>query len=196
MRGFADIRLSEHDNFCPASLSQPDVTHKIETGVMASGSNYSGLEAFVSRRGDLVALANTIVRNHAVAEELVQDSWLQWSNKSYPSADAVPILKRIVLNLARDWHRRQRREWARFEAYSLLYDDAPDTERVVIARQDLLNVVCALQTLSSRSLHAFRLSRVDGLTYAQIGAEMGVATSTAYGLVADALVTVTLATRK
>ncbi|MEM9911729.1 MAG: RNA polymerase sigma factor [Pseudomonadota bacterium] len=163
---------------------------------MALRRDTSGLEIFVDRRSDLVALANAVVKNHAVAEELVQDSWLQWSRKSYPSSDAGPIFKRIVLNLARDWHRKQKREWARFETYALIYDNAPDTERVVIARQDLVNVMQALQSLSARSLHAFRLSRVEGLTYAQIADRMGIATSTAYSLVADALVKVTLASQK
>lgn len=156
----------------------------------------AGLTAFVDRRQDLIALANAVVKNQAVAEELVQESWLQWSNKTYPSSHAVPIFKRIVLNLAKDWHRKQKREWARFETYALLYDNAPDTEHVVIARQDLLNVLRALNTLPARSLHAFRLSRVDGLTYQEIAAKLGVATSTAYGIVADALVQVTLATGK
>lgn len=135
-----------------------------------------------------MALANKIVRNPAVAEELVQDSWIQWSSKSYPEKDAAPIFTRIVQNLARDWHVKQRREWARLESFALLYDDAPDTERVVIARMDLMNVLHALQQLPERSLRAFRLSRVERMTYAQIGEEMGIAASTAYLLVADALV--------
>lgn len=163
---------------------------------MAKRQEIVGLKTFVDRRGDLLAIANAVVKNRAVAEELVQDSWLQWSQKSYSAAHAEPIFKRIVLNLARDWHRKQKREWARFESYALICDNAPDTERVVIARQDLLNVMRALQDLPAKSLRAFRHSRVDGLTYPQIAKEMGIATSTAYGLVADALVKVTLASQK
>lgn len=163
---------------------------------MAKQQDTLALDAFLSKRHDLVAIANGIVRNHAVAEELVQDSWILWSNKTYPSADAVPIFKRIVRNLARDWHRKQRREWSRMESFALLYDHAPDTERVVISRQDLLNVLRALQQLSPRSLHAFRLSRVDGMTYAAIGKQMGIAPSAAFNLVSDALVRVTLACKK
>lgn len=168
----------------------------IGNDVMAEGQSISALDTFVSRRNDLVALANNVVRNRAVAEELVQDSWIQWSTKSYSASDAAPIFKRIVLNLARDWHRKQRWEWARMESYALLYDNAPDTERIVIGRQDLLNVMRALQKLSSKSLRAFRLSRVEGKTYVQIGKELGVAPSTAYSLVSEALVEVTLASKK
>lgn len=163
---------------------------------MAIRRKLDGLDTFLTRRNDLVSLADAIVRNRAVAEELVQDSWIQWSNKDYPDNSAEPIFKRIVLNLARDWLRKQKREWARFEAFALFYDNAPDTERVVIAREDLLNVFMALQSLSERSLRAFRLSRVEGLTYPQIAERMGIATSTAYTLVADALVKVTLASQE
>ncbi|MEM6891492.1 MAG: RNA polymerase sigma factor [Pseudomonadota bacterium] len=155
---------------------------------MPSDADSVALNTFVSRRGDLLALANKIVRNPAVAEELVQDCWIQWSLKSYPEKDAAPIFTHIVKNLARDWYVKQKREWARLESFALLYDDAPDTERVVIARMDLINVLRALQQLPERSLRAFRLSRVERMTYAQIGAEMGIAASTAYLLVADALV--------
>lgn len=158
-----------------------------------AGSEHNALSVFLDRRSDLVALAQAIVKNRAVAEELVQDSWISWSGKSYPDNKAEPIFKRIVLNLAKDWYRKQKTELKRMDAYALFYDDAPDTERVCIARQDLMNVIFALQKLPARSLRAFRLSRVDGLTYAEIGERMGVATSTAYGLVAEALVQVTLA---
>lgn len=163
---------------------------------MAKKQNRTALDTFVSRRNDLFALANKVVRNPAVAEELVQDSWLQWSAKSYPEKDAAPIFTRIVMNLARDWHVKQKREWARLESFALLYDDAPDTERIVIARMDLMNVLRALQQLPDKPLRAFRLSRVEGMTYAQIGEEMGIAASTAYLLVADALVELALLTDK
>lgn len=163
---------------------------------MSCKNEIPALSTFINRRHDLVALANAVVKNHAVAEELVQDSWLKWCSKAYAEADAEPIFKRIVLNLAKDWHRKQKREWARFETYSVVLDNAPDTERVVIARQDLINVIKAMEVLPDRPLHAFRLSRVEGLTYPQIAERMGVATSTAYSLVTQAFVKLTLASQK
>ncbi|MEM6481591.1 MAG: RNA polymerase sigma factor [Pseudomonadota bacterium] len=163
---------------------------------MAEKLDNIALDTFVTRRNDLIALANTVVKNRAIAEELVQDSWIQWSSKSYSSSDAAPIFKRIVLNLARDWHRKQRREWMRIEGLSLLYDNTPDTEHIVISRQDLRIALLALQQLPSKSLRAFRLSRVDGMTYAQIGKKMGISTTAAYYLVSDALVQITVASER
>ena len=163
---------------------------------MADASDNIGLDTFVRRRRDLVALANKVVRNQAAAEELVQDSWIQWSSKSYPERDAGPIFSRIVLNLSRDWLKKQKRERAKLESFSLFYDTAPDTERVVIGRQDLINVMRALQQLPPKSLRAFRLSRVEQMTFTQIGEEMGIARSTAYDLVSQALIRVALYAKK
>lgn len=172
----------------PATSFEPDTAKQGWVFRRGKKQKNLALDTFLVRQRDLIALANKVVRNPAVAEELVQDSWIQWSAKSYPEQDAAPIFTRIVMNLARDWHVKQRREWARLEAFALLYDDAPDTERIVIARIDLMNVLRALNQLPHRSLRAFRLSRVEGMTYAQIGKDLGVSTSMAYRLVADALV--------
>lgn len=162
---------------------------------MANDKDNIALETFVSRRNDLVALANTVVRNYAVAEELVQESWIKWSKKDYPSSEAAPIFARIVMNLARDWHRKQKREWAKLEAFSLLHDHVSDTERIVISRLDLLDVLAALSALPPRSLRAFRLSRVEGMNFVQIGKKMNVAPSTAHRLVSEALIRVAVATQ-
>ena len=183
----------------PSSHRDPEARRdcmSIGMDAMVERQGNIGLNTFVRKRGDLIALANKVVRNHAVAEELVQDSWIQWSSKSYPNRDAGPIFSRIVLNLSFDWLRKQKREWAKIEAFSLLYDNAPDTERVVIARQELLNVMGALQKLPPRSLRAFRLSRVEEMTFAEIGKDMGLSTSTAYRLVSEALIQVALVTQK
>lgn len=170
----------------------------MELGIVALADEKDSiaLDTFLNRRRDLVALANKVVRNPAIAEELVQDSWLQWSSKTYPERDAAPIFTRIVMNLARDWHRKQKREWAKLEAFSLLHDDVPDTERIVISRMDLINVLRALQKLPAKSLRAFRLSRAEGMSFAEIGKQMGIAPSTAYGLVSEALIQVAVATQK
>ncbi|MEM6482241.1 MAG: RNA polymerase sigma factor [Pseudomonadota bacterium] len=163
---------------------------------MAERRDNTALDTFIARQSDFLALANSLVKNRAIAEELVQDSWVQWSSRSYPVSDAIPIFRRIIMNLAFDWHKKTDRECVRMKAYALLFDNAPDTERIIIARQDLMNVILALQSLPAKSLRAFRLSRVEGYTYQQIADEMGVATSTAYKLIADALLKLAMLTDK
>ncbi|MEM0944261.1 MAG: RNA polymerase sigma factor, partial [Pseudomonadota bacterium] len=128
----------------------------------------------------------------AIAEELVQDSWLRWHGRSYPEADAPSIFRTIVANLARDWWRRQRRERVGQQALALVAETAPGTERVVIARDDLARVVAALEKLPPRTRAAFRMSWHDGIPLAEIGRKLGVSKPRAHQLVHRALVALAL----
>lgn len=145
------------------------------------------LESFVSKRDDLLALAMSFVSHPDVAEDIVQDSWIRWQSKCYPPDRAVPIFRTIVANLARDWFRREKRNRESLDAHFLLTEHEVDSERVVIARQDLRRVARALGTLSEKSLAALKLHRIDGLTYREIGERLDVSYARAYQLVAQAL---------
>ncbi|MEM9122459.1 MAG: sigma factor, partial [Pseudomonadota bacterium] len=112
------------------------------------------LERFLPEREDLIALARTVVGCPSVAEDLVQDCWLRWRAKAYPSDKARPILMRIVKNLAIDWHRRRKREADGLETQKLHWAEAPDTERIVGARQELALVVRALSECPERTVYA------------------------------------------
>ncbi|MEM1384673.1 MAG: RNA polymerase sigma factor [Pseudomonadota bacterium] len=147
----------------------------------------AGLRAFVEDRENLVRLARSYVQSAAIAEELVQDSWLRWHGRRYPERDAQFIFRRIVANLARDWWRRQKTERAVVDALSLAQDTVPNAERVVIARQDLARVVEALENLPPRTQYAFELSWHDGLSFAEIGKHLGVSKTRAYKMVGRAL---------
>ncbi|MEM6677500.1 MAG: sigma-70 family RNA polymerase sigma factor [Pseudomonadota bacterium] len=160
------------------------------SGVARQGGR--ALETFITRRRDLIALANAVVGNRSIAEELVQDSWLVWSTRAYPQHRAGPILKRIVLNLARDRYRRQRVEWRYLQFGAPEPDAAPDTERHYIARETIEQVVAALEELPERTLAAFRMHRLDGLTYAQIGERLDIVPSRAHQLVRNALLHIAL----
>ncbi|MEM7060419.1 MAG: sigma-70 family RNA polymerase sigma factor [Pseudomonadota bacterium] len=160
---------------------------------MARDSSDLALLTFVQERRNLIALACSVVRNESIAEELVQDSWLRWQGQEYPARKAVPILRRIVANLAKDWYRRQATERAVLAEHAATLDFAVDSERIAIARQDLIRVVRALKALPKRTRTAFELHCLDGLSYARIGSRLGLSRSRAFELVTDALVHLTLA---
>ena len=160
---------------------------------MPADADHQGLSAFVDERRNLIALACRIVRNESIAEELVQDSWLRWQERRYPAQKAVPILRRIVSNLAKDFYRRQTTEKAVLAEHAATLGPASDSERVAIARQELLRGVRALKQLPRRTRTAFHLHCIDGLTYAQIGERLNLSRSRAFDLVTDALVHLTLA---
>lgn len=152
-----------------------------------------GLKAFVDERSTLMAVACRYVDSPAVAEELVQESWLRWHAKEYKPDQIRPILLQIVRNLSIDWLRRQKTERVGLAELLERSDDVPDTERVVIARQELRCVIRALQRLPKKTLKAFRWRRLEHLTYKDIGRRLGVSEAGAYRLVADALFQVILA---
>jgi len=151
---------------------------------------------FLKERENLIGLACQIVKDHAVAEDLVQDSWLRWSEQNYPQCKAPFIFRKIVTNLAKDWYRRQKTERDYLTLHLPGEVDAPDSERVFLARQDLKKVVAALRRAPKRSVFAFRLHRSEGYSYARIAKELQVSPSTAFKLVEDVLVEVVIALRR
>ncbi|MEM8553492.1 MAG: RNA polymerase sigma factor [Pseudomonadota bacterium] len=152
------------------------------------------LKAFLEERERLIAMACQVVESRAVAEELVQDSWLRWHAKSYPADKAAPIFRRIVSNLALDWTRSRQTERRVLASPDLTSGtDEPSSEHIVMVRQDLKRVVAALHRLPRRTVRAFRLHFVDGLTYAEVGRRLGISLSRAHALAEDALIEITLA---
>lgn len=154
--------------------------------------NDPALSAYVEQRDTLIAIAARIVENQAVAEELVQDSWLRWLAKDYPSDKATPILRRIVSNLALDWSRSRRVERLALEEFCVDDRSAASSERVVIARQEIRAVVAVLERMPKRTVRAFRYRFIDGLTYAEIGRRLNISLSRSHALIEDALVEITV----
>lgn len=155
---------------------------------MATHPSDPGLSVFVDERDKLFAVAYRIVDNRAVAEELVQESWLRWNSKNYRSCNTASLLRRIVKNLAIDWHRNRRTEFEAIETQRLFLDTPHDAERIVGARQQLECVIQAIEELPPKTRLAFRLSRVDGLTLKQAGERLGVSESRTSQLLSDAIV--------
>jgi RNA polymerase sigma-70 factor (ECF subfamily) len=148
----------------------------------------AGLDTFVDERDRLIAAAYRIVDSHAVAEELVQESWIRWHAKQYPPEHTRPLLLRIVKNLAIDWHRKRRVEFDALETQRLLDESAHDAERIVAARQQLTQVIQLIEKLPPKARLAFRYSRIEGMTLKEVGKRLGVSESRASQLVSDAIV--------
>ena len=157
-----------------------------------TGKPPSSLDIYLENRKELLAVARAIVVDSAVAEDLVQESWLRWHARVYAIEAARPILRRIVTNLARDFLRRRRTEGAVMAALVLTPDTDPDVERIVASRRDVERVGEALAELPERTQLAFKLSCIDGLTYAEIAQRLCVSKPRAHQMVRQALVKITL----
>ena len=147
---------------------------------------------YIEDRERLIGLATRIVDSRAIAEEIVQESWIKLHDKSYPKAKTKPVLTRIVSNLALDILRRRSRENDVLELHGLTSVDTPDSEQVVAARQNLNRAISALQTMPKRKIRALRLRAYDWFSYAEIARVMGISRTRAYELVEEALVELTI----
>ncbi|MEM7526796.1 MAG: RNA polymerase sigma factor [Pseudomonadota bacterium] len=158
---------------------------------LALPSNHDAA-AYSQSRSELYRVAVSIVGDAASAEDLVQESWLRWSGRGYPTEGAPKILRRIVRNLACDLLRKRRREEAVFRSLASESDHAPDVESLVVDREQLRRVENILATLPERTRMAFRMSCVEGRTYAEISERLGVSRPRAHQLVSKALSKITI----
>lgn len=159
---------------------------------MSTNTPGPALETFQQERELLISIACSIVHSRAIAEELVQDSWLRWGEQTYPQDKALPIFRKIVANLARDWYRRRRTETVILADQDRETQYHLDAERVMIARDDLGKIVAALAELPPRTVDAFRMSRIDGLTYAQIAQRLDTVPSRVHAYVVKTLAHLTI----
>ena len=125
----------------------------------------------------LVRAADAVVRERAVAEELVQDVMLElWRRRTALAADGTPqaYLFRGVRNRALNHvrHGQVARRGAERAAGPAAHD-APAPAEVVAQEMDRA-VKDALEALTPRCREVFELSRTHGLRYGEIAQTLGV----------------------
>ncbi|CAM3723353.1 sigma-70 family RNA polymerase sigma factor [Bordetella tumulicola] len=118
--------------------------------------------------------------NNADAADLAQDAFAgillasrrqSLPNLREPRAYLTTIAKRLVV----DFYRRHALERAYLEALALVpAEHAPSEEQRLIILQSLQEIDALLDALPAKVRQAFLLSQLDGLTYAQIAAEMSI----------------------
>lgn len=148
---------------------------------------------FLKDREKLISIACSIVQDQSIAEEIVQESWLRYDARGYHAAEARPIFRRIVANLARDWRRSRKAE---FFALTELYarrTHTPSAEAIVVARSELALVIRTLRKLPSRNVLAFRLRALENKSYKCIGRRLNLSISHTHALVEQVIVELGLA---
>lgn len=163
---------------------------------MAMGSEYHSrkLNLYLRHRAALIDYATPIVGDRMLAEDVVQDAWVRFSDVGARDAGARLILRpvgylyRIVRNLAVDLSRKQVAEnWADDGGLAALADPAAGADTAIEGREKLKALHRALAALPERERMAFDMHRMRGMTYAQIGAALNVSQTRAYELVHAAL---------
>lgn len=112
------------------------------------------------------------------AADLAQDTFVSLLTKpcqpDEPRAYLLTIARRLVFET---WRRRDlERAWLA-ELAALPEITTPSEEERAIVLETLLAIDALLDGLSPKARQAFLMSQLDGLTYAQIAAELGVSVS-------------------
>jgi RNA polymerase sigma factor (sigma-70 family) len=151
------------------------------------------LTLYMAHRADLLNYANSIVRDRASAEDLVQEAWLRFSSRAAHSAEIsqpTSYLYSIVRNLALDWLRRASRNPAlpaTAQAIEAVASDAPSAERVLYYRDELRVFDEVLAQLPARTQRALILYRFEKRTLQEIADELGVSVARVHTMIKQAM---------
>jgi RNA polymerase sigma-70 factor (ECF subfamily) len=148
-----------------------------------------GLAAlFEAHRAELLRFLAARGGNAGEAEDLVQELWLRARRTpSGPVANGRAYLFRMANNLVLDQVRERRRRLARErswhdEAYGgdaahEAADPRGDASRAVEEREEAARLASAIASLPKGARHAFRLHKIDGLSHAEVAAQLGISRS-------------------
>jgi len=133
-------------------------------------------------RNSLVGFFYRMVQNHAVAEELAQETFLRVFNsrrRYEPSARFTTWLYRIATNLALNWlrdHRAESRcdpmEGSDGSGLVQLADQRPVIDRRLVRHVEISEVRRAIASLPERQRTCVILHKYEGFSYAQIAEAM------------------------
>jgi RNA polymerase sigma-70 factor (ECF subfamily) len=118
-----------------------------------------------------LGLARRMLRNEALAEEIVQDALLRvWTNapRWRPEAAFRTWLYRVVVNLCLNAKRRT--PDLPLDAADHVADVAPDAEAQLEARERDQHLAAAINALPSRQRAAIALTYQEGLSNAEVAA--------------------------
>ena len=128
------------------------------------------------------ALKQVLRRTHGNpdSEDLLHSAYLRL--EAYRSRETVdnPVgfLVRTAVNLSVDEHRRARRNSEDGDAKILtLVDNGPLADEVIAARERLGRAKAGLAAMPVRRREIFLMNRIEGLTYRQIAAAVGLSQS-------------------
>jgi len=159
---------------------------------MDSADHPEILETFLGVRPRLMRVIYRRVHCSATTADLLQDTFLRFWEKPGLLREVADLAGYFMItgrNLAFDHERR--RKIAPFvdgiDGLESICDPTPSVESLTISKQELLRVQAALEHMPPRAQQVFMMSRIDGLTYAEIGTRLGISPKTVFGHMVVAL---------
>lgn len=156
------------------------------------------LDAYLSRRDDLVRFFAARLRSMAAAEDLVQDLYVRVASldSDEPVENPSAYLYRLASNLMLDRLRSDRRAGARDSAWlqsqrrelhGEAVADEPSAEQNLAGRQRLAQLTRAIAELPPKTRRAFELHKLEGLTQEETARVLGVSRKTVEKQISAAL---------
>lgn len=139
------------------------------------------LGVFLGYQARLKRLLASRLRSAQAAEDLAQDLYFKLPRVSehFPSPDdARRYLTRMALNAALDHQRVEGRRAELLEGLAEAWqDETPSAEQSLIAQDELAQLEQVLKELPPKCRDVLYMSRVQGMTHAEIAAALGVSKS-------------------
>lgn len=139
------------------------------------------LSVFQNMRGDLTRVIARRLDNRETAADIVQELYfrLQRVDERFASNDdARRYLMRMAINASTDHLRVEGRRTELLEGVVELFDrPEPTPEEIAISRERVQHLGAAMAQLPERDREILYMSRVQGLTHAEISEALGVSRS-------------------
>jgi RNA polymerase sigma-70 factor (ECF subfamily) len=156
------------------------------------------LDAYLSKRDDLVRFLTARLRSATAAEDLVQDLYLRVASLELaePVDNPSAYLYRLASNLMLDRLRSDRRAGARDAAWLQTkrvelggesVADEPSPEQSAYGRQRMAMAAQAIAELPPKTRRAFELHKLQGMTQEETAQELGVSRKTVEKQISTAL---------
>lgn len=154
---------------------------------MSASSQSSGiLRVYTEIRGELLRFLTARLGDSVMAEDALQDLWVRLqAADTGPVANARAYLYRAAQNVALDAVRTRQRGSARDRQWAAAHggpgiepvDLAPNAEADMLAREEVAALAAAIAALPEAAGRAFRLHKLDGLSHAEVAAQLGISRS-------------------
>lgn len=148
-------------------------------------------------KASLESLRRALLRrgnSPAETEDLIQEAFLRMQEYCErggavrtPEGFLMRTALRLAANARRDAHRELYCDGAG-DALRQVIDCAPRPDEVLAGQQCLMRMRAALEAVSPRTREVLFMQRLDGMSYAQIGAALGISVSAVEKHMARALV--------